>query len=346
MVADANGKAYNGFAINTALDEGPNGIADILGRVNVFRTLAMKDDRFIEAGEYVEPDDPQADYVRAQIANPGNAERLRLYADAPEGEAWVLTHSSYNQVMYDYLGGESNPDITLHNITDNRTRARFRLTVLKTPAVAAWAQQPDLWDQVRLCMPDYGDGCVGDYIVPELADELLVQFTHYAYNTTKSCADNVGQPHDVPGAEFQSLCHPNTYHWDNFYLSPTRPFRVIKALARTEAQDGRSSEPLRLQFAESAPQRAKLRFTALTSGADNPAVTTMQVSFDRGASWHQPAMQPEPENSFEKFRSYFTGAGDSDYVPAGTREVWFQADNPAYRDAFWVRDASFWVFSD
>ena len=339
VVADANGKAVNGFNINTALDEGPNGIADILGKINVFRTLLIKDGEFLQDGNYMQPNDAGAEYKRAQIANPGNAERLEVYAAAPPGEDWVITHSSYNEVMYNYLDGDNNPDITLHNVTNNRSRARFRFTVKKTPENNLWAAE--LWDQVSLCMPDYGNACVGEYIIPELHDELVVQFTHYAYNTTKSCADNVGQPHDKPGAAFQSLCHPNTYHWDDFYIAPGKPFRIIKALDRTLSMDGDASDAMVLLFKEPAPANSKLRFTALT-GAEN-GQTSLQVSFDKGASWHKPAMQYEPENNFGKFRSYFTGVDAASYVPAGTREVWLRAKNPDYRDAFWVRDASFWV---
>jgi hypothetical protein len=341
VVADANGKAVNGFNINTSLDEGPNGIADIPGNINVFRTLMLKDGRFMIDGNYVDPQDPQAQYKRAQIANPGNAERLEIYAQAPE-EDWVLTHTSYNQVMYDYLDGDNNPDVTLHNVTDNRTRTRFRLTVSEQPDNPAWV--PALWDQVSLCMPDYNDACIGEYIVPELADELLVQFTHYAYNTTKSCADNVGQPHDKPGAAFQSLCHPNTYHWDNFYLAPGIPFTIIKSIERTVAANGATGDHAILRFNAPAPENSKLRFTALTGGSEDG--TTLRISYDKGVSWHTPSMQYEPENDFGKFRSYYTGSDGTAYLPAGTQEVWFSADNPTYREAFWIRDASIWAFPD
>lgn len=339
VVADANGKAVNGFNINTALDEGPNGIADILGKINVFRTLFMKDNRFLIDGNYIQPDDNAAEYTRAQIANPGNPERLVVYASAPLGEDWVLTHRSYNEVMYDYLDGENDPDITLHNITDNRTRARFRLTIKKTPENSLWAAE--LWDQVSLCMPDYGNGCVGEYIVPELYSELVVQFTHYAYNTTKSCTDNVNQPHDKPGAAFQSLCHPNTYHWDNFYLSPGKPFQIIKALKRTQSTDANEAVPMIVQFAEPAPANSKFRFTALTGAVNGE--TSMRVSYDEGATWHTPSLQYEPQNNFTKFRNYFTGSDTGSYVPAGTQVVWITADNPDFRNEFWIRDASLWV---
>ena len=344
VVADANGKAFNGFAINTQLDEGANGVIDLLGGINVFLTLMLKNNRFIENGSYYSPQDPNAEFKRAQIANPGNPERLEIYAQAPQGENWVITHSSYNQVMYDYLRGSADDSVTLHNVTDNRTRARFRLTVKETPDIAAWAAEPELWDQVSLCMPDYGGGCVGDYIVPELPEKLLVQFTHYAYNTTKSCAQTIQQPHDIPGAAFQSICHPNTYHWDNFYVSPGKSFSMIRATERTYRHNGNSADPLRIEFDAPAPANSKLRFNALTGGTSNEinGVTTLQISYDSGATWHTPSMQPEPENNFDKFRSYFTGMGQDQSIPVGTQSILVRAQNPGFREAFWIREASFW----
>ena len=342
VVADANGKAVNGFNINTELDDGLSGPVDLLGGINVFRTMMVKDGRFLENGLPIAVDDPAAVYTRAQIANPGNAERLQLYQQAPENKDWVITHTSYNEVMADYLRSTGETDVTLHNVTDNRSRARFRLTVLKTPEDAAWAANADLWDQVSLCMPDYGNRCVGEYIVPELEDELLVQFTHYAYNTTKSC-DNAGQPHGVTGAAFQSTCHPNTYHWDNFYISPARSFTVTRSNERTAKADSRNGEVIALEFDEAAPPNSKLRFNALTGGVGNGR-TTLEVSFDDGVTWSVPNRQFEPENSFEKFRSYYTGASGAEYIPVGVRRVLFRADNAAWRDAFWIRDASFWSF--
>ncbi|OED37152.1 hypothetical protein AB833_24715 [Chromatiales bacterium (ex Bugula neritina AB1)] len=344
VVADANGKAVNGFNINTALDEGRNSPQEILGNINVFRTLVMKGTSFLENGEYISPKDPQAVYKRAQIANPGNPERLDLYAEAPQGESWVITHSNYNQVMYDHLNGDNNPDITLYNVTDNRKRARFRLTILKTPTRTAWANEAEKWDQVSLCMPEYGNGCIGEYIVPELHNELVVQFTHYAYNTTKSCDGR--QPHNTSKSEtiYQTSCHPNTYHWDDFYLSPGIPFTIIKATERTQRADSNAGETITLYFDEPAPPNSVLRFNALTGGSSNDATgaTSLQMSFDAGASWHTPQRQYEPENNFDKFRSYYTGISGGSYIPEGTTQVIFRAENASYRDAFWIRDASIW----
>ncbi len=348
VVADANGKAVNGFNINTALDEGRNSPQEILGGINVFRTLLMKGTDFLENGRHISPDDPLAVYKRAQIANPGNAERLDLYSTAPAGEDWVLTHSSYNQVMYDFLEGDNNPDITLYNVTDNRRRARFRLTLLKTPTPAAWAADADRWDQISLCMPDYGNGCVGEYIVPELQDNLVVQFTHYAYNTTKSCSDGGRQPHNTGQSEtiYQTTCHPNTYHWDDFYLSPAKPFSIIKASDRTQRADSTAGETITLNFPKPAPANSRLRFNALSGGTGNDAngETSIELSFDGGSNWHIPSRQFEPENNFDKFRSYYTGVTGSRVIPEGITQVLIRAENASYRDAFWLRDASIWSF--
>lgn len=354
VVADANGKAFNGFNINTHLDDSPLGAVGVLGGINVFRTMHLKNGEFLENGNYIDPNDPNAVFTRAQIANPGNPERLQLYSTAPENADWVIKHSNYNQVMLDYLLENNTPDMNLLNVTSNRKRERFRLSILKIPNIPAWAAEANQWDQVSLCMPEFvsanNNGCVGEYIVPELSKELLVQFTHYAYNTTKSC-DNAGQPHGFKGASFQSNCHPNTYHWDNFYLSPTKPFTIIKAKQRTAkviGQDQNNAEIIRLQFEQAAPAKTKLRFNALTGGtnADGTGDTTLEVSFDNGTSWVKPNRQAEPENNFDKFRSYYTGEGANEYIPEGVTEVLFRANNPRFKDAFWIRDASFWSFSD
>ena len=347
VVADANGKAVNGFNINTELNDSMAGPRDVAGGVNVFRTMMMKDGRFLDNVAVIDPADPAAVYTRAEITNPGNSDRLALYQQAPQGKDWVITDSSYNQVMYDYLGGDDNPDVTLHNVTDNRSRALFRLTVLKTPTDPEWAANAELWDQVSLCMPEYGNGCIGEYIVPELDNELLVQFTHYAYNTTKSCDSAASQPHGIEGAAFQTTCHPNTYHWDNFYISPSLPFTVTKASQRTMKADGSSGQLIELEFEEPSPPNSKLRFNALTGGVGDgaDAQTSLEVSFDEGATWSVPSRQFEPQNSFDKFRSYYTGIGDSAYIPAGVKKVLFKAENANYRGAYWIRDAAFWSFA-
>jgi hypothetical protein len=346
VVADANGKAFNGFNINTALDETMIGPAGVLGGINVFRSMMVANGEFLRNGSYLSPDTADATFARAQIANPGNPDRLALYANAPD-QNWVITHTSYNQVMLDYLQAQGDTTATLHSVTDNRTRAQFRLTIKKTPEPAAWAASPQLWDQVSLCMPQYGNGCVGEYIVPELPDQLLVQFTHYAYNTTKSCEAGGEQPHDTTdsGTLYQTTCHPNTYHWDNFYLSPGAPFSVIRADSRTASANGTNGELITLNFPQPAPPQSKLRFTALSGaiGSDADAVTSIEMSFDEGASWQRPSRQPEPQNRFDRFRSYYTGADGGEYIPVGTQRVLLRADNPPFRDQWWIRDASIWT---
>ncbi len=345
VVADANGKALNSLSINTVLNDAMTGPADAPGAINVFRSMMIDNGRFLQNGQYIQPDDANATWVRAQIANPGDPDRQTLYQNAPDSH-WVITHTSYNQVMLDHLRANAGEQATLHSVTDNRSRAQFRLTIKKTPESAAWAANPELWDQVSLCMPQYGDGCIGEYIVPELPALLLVQFTHYAYNTTKSCASGGEQPHSSiePGTIYQTTCHPNTYHWDNFYIALGVPLRMIRADARTDAANGDEGELITLEFPEAAPEKSKLRFTALAGAiGDGPDTTTsIEMSFDQGASWHRPRRQPEPQNNFDRFRSYYTGTSQSEYIPSGTTRVWLRAQNAPYRNRWWIRDASIW----
>ena len=61
---------------------------------------------------------------------------------------------------------------------------------------------------------------------------------------------------------------------------------------------------------------------------------------------HQlPNRQAKPENNFDKFRSYYTGDDANEYIPEGVTEVLFRANNPRFRNAFWIRDASYWSFA-
>ena len=339
--ADGNGRAVNSLSINTQLNDGMDGPVELLGGLTVFRTLMMKAGKFLEQGRFINVDDPGAIYKRAKINSAGDPGRFDLYTLGPDTK-WVRKDVSYNEVMRDYERANGNPSASLHSVTDNRKRARFRLTILKTPDVAVWGANPELWDQVSLCMPEFDNACVGDYIVPELPDQLLVQFTHFSYNTTKSCTGAGRQP----GHVFQSTCHPNTYHWDDFYISPGKAFDIMRSTQRTASADSTKNGMVTLNFPRPAPAKSKLRFTALSEGqlVSGNQETSLQVSFDNGQTWFTPQRQYEPENDFSSFRPYFTGQGNSPYVPTGINKVLIKGKNAKYRDDFWVRDASLWSF--
>ena len=340
--ADGNGRAVNSLSINTELNDGMDGPVELLGGLAVFRTLMMKAGKFLENGQFINPADPAAVYKRAKINNPGDAGRFDLYTQGPDTN-WVRKDTTYNKVMRDHRQANGSTTASLHSVTDNRKRTQFRLTIVETPdATAAWAANPQLWDQVSLCMPEFDNVCVGDYIVPELPDQLVVQFTHFSYNTTKSCTGAGLQPDHV----FQSSCHPNTYHWDDFYISPSKPFNIIRSIERTASSDATKNQIVTLNFPKPAPPRSKLRFTALSDGQllQGKQVTSLEVSFDNGQTWLTPARQYEPENNFSVFRSYFTGQGNNPYVPTGIKKVLIKGNNAKYTDKLWIRDASLWSF--
>ena len=340
--ADSNGRAVNSLSINTQLNDGMDGPVELLGGLSVFRTLMMKAGKFLENGQFINPNDTAATYKKAKINSPGDPGRFELYSQGPNTN-WVLTDTSYNHIMHNNLNGNNNRVTSLHSVTNNRRRTQFRLTIQETPdASTAWSARPDLWDQVSLCMPEFRNACVGEYIVPELPDKLAVQFTHFSYNTTKSCTGAGLQP----GHVFQSTCHPNTYHWDNFYISPTKPFKIIKSVERTGQANSNENGVVVLNFTKPAPARSKLRFTALagSSKIQGKQETSLKVSYDNGKTWYTPERQFEPENDFSKFRPYYTGKGSAAFVPAGTKKVLIKGNNALYRDDFWIRDASFWSF--
>ena len=105
----------------------------------------------------------------------------------------------------------------------------------------------------------------------------VVQFGHHSYNPMKNGGTNI----------------PDTWHWDNFSISPAVPFTIIES----DRRRADASAPA-LTFAAPAPGGSNLRFDARGSN--------IQVSFDGGASWQaagrQAVAKPDQE---EVFKSYW-----------------------------------------
>jgi hypothetical protein len=115
----------------------------------------------------------------------------------------------------------------------------------------------------------------------------VVQFGHHTYTPTKDC----------------NKCRPNTWHWDNISISPARPFTIIRGQQRMIDQD---SEPI-VTFSQPAPRNAHIRFAAFGN--------TIEVSFDKGASWQRAEKQAQEEANQYQAHSYWTG------VPEGVTHV-------------------------
>ena len=135
----------------------------------------------------------------------------------------------------------------------------------------------------------------------------VVQFGHHSYNPMKDGGTNL----------------PDTWHWDNFNISPAIPFTIIES----DHRRADATAPA-VTFAAPAPGGSNLRFDARGSN--------IQVSFDGGA-WQAAGRQAvaKPDQD-EVFKSYWMP------IPAGATSVAFRGTN--FCCGPWaVRDAS--IFS-
>ena len=139
-----------------------------------------------------------------------------------------------------------------------------------------------------------------------LAPDYVVQFAQHSYNPAK----------DGAGA-------PATWHWDEFKVSPSVPFTIIKTHTRALFQNGS------IVFDAPAPTNSWLRFSAVGS---------VQYSVNGGSTY-----QTAPKQSFishpEHAASYFVP------IPAGTQSVslklgadsWYQGPFVAQDFAIWSK---------
>lgn len=159
-------------------------------------------------------------------------------------------------------------------------------------------------DHLTFGMPGYNLWWINNAPMPALDwTQGIVQFGHHSYNPTKDC----------------SGCSPNTWHWDNVNISPSRPFTILRADRRfADAQNQTLTLP------DAAPAGANLRFAGV--GSD------LAVSYDGGKSWVPAALQKQMQTPKEEhFKSYWMP------IPAGTTTVMFRGA------AFWGGD---WMVRD
>lgn len=140
---------------------------------------------------------------------------------------------------------------------------------------------------VAFGMPQYNLWWVNTDIEDLGWDTGVVQFGHHTYTPTKSCSN----------------CGPNTWHWDNISIQPARPFTRIPGQPRMIDE---ASDPI-ITFERPAPLHAHLRFSAFGN--------TIEVSFDKGASWHPAKKQAQEHDRRYQAYSYWTE------VPAGVTDV-------------------------
>ncbi|MDT8307419.1 MAG: hypothetical protein RRC07_15920 [Anaerolineae bacterium] len=159
-------------------------------------------------------------------------------------------------------------------------------------------------DHIRFGMPEYDKWWL-DTSVDLDWTEAVVQFGHHSYNPTKDGGT------------------PVTWHWDEIFIEPAKPFTILPADQRTVAPE----EETTVSFPEPAPEGAYLRFAA--------AGEQFEVSFD-GGPWQPAELQVQERAVDGSFSTYWVPA------PAGTRTVSFRGENWFGGD-WHIRDVALWA---
>jgi hypothetical protein len=137
-------------------------------------------------------------------------------------------------------------------------------------------------------------------------DDLVVQFAHHSYTPTKS--DSCG-----------NVCRPNTWHWANFNLSPSRPFSLI--------QGPRVTNGGTVKFDQPAPPNSFLRFSALCRVTIDGKPVERQTFLGQTAhmsSYFVPI--PVGKQSFE---IRFSPEGDCGHGAAKDIAIWAKSERTA-----------------
>lgn len=242
---------------------------------------------------------PLEDWLPDLQGYPKNAVTLRMNLGTPT--SWVAeVFQNYKQADYgDGWTAYSDANITASN--QAATRQTFKLTLSKTHI------------RFEMLPSSTAQGAVFvDQNIPALNfDKGIVQFGHHSYNPTK---DGAGSP--------------GTWHWDNFSISPSVPFTMVKGLTRYVDPES----PV-MEFAAPAPANAYLRFAG---------VGTISLSFDGGKTWQKatPARASGERNGGNAGHasSYFVP------IPQGTQTVKFKFTKRGgwYDGPFIAQDMSIW----
>ncbi|HLF79283.1 MAG TPA: hypothetical protein VJB57_17515 [Dehalococcoidia bacterium] len=193
----------------------------------------------------------------------------------------------------------SMDNLTPDEVNDAAVRQTFKLTISRTgirfemlpSATNVCSAQPNA------CL------FVDENLDASSFTQAVVQFAQHSYNPTK---DNAGEP--------------ATWHWDEFNLSPSIPFTLIKTSTRIVEDE------TPVHFNAPAPANSYLRFSATTSLAE--------VSFNGGATWQVARATSKPDAAEHLAQSYFTP------IPQGVQDVKFRLGNTA--NGKHARDFSIW----
>jgi hypothetical protein len=161
---------------------------------------------------------------------------------------------------------------------------------------------------VRFGMPAYDFWWVDTDIADLGWDQGVVQFGHHSYDPTRNCP----------------TCGPNTWHWDNVYISSAIPFTMLRADRRYVDPD---TEP-GVTFPGPSPAGSRLRFAGVGRN--------IEVSLDGGATWEPAQLQTQMRYDYTRFQSYWTP------IPAGVASVQFRGESATPGLPWMVQDIAIW----
>lgn len=176
---------------------------------------------------------------------------------------------------------------------------------------------------LKVWMPAYGNQLV--WVDDAIATPLpfaqgVVQFGHHSYNPEKECPAGTIQG--------QVGCRAGTWHWDNFSLSPSIPFTMIRSNERA-ALAASPGAPMTFTFPQPAPQNAHLRMSAVGDG--------YQFSLDNGSSWAPLRRQPSEQDATGHAEPYWQP------IPPGVTAVQLKATTPGWWGQDMVEYAAIWA---
>jgi hypothetical protein len=149
-------------------------------------------------------------------------------------------------------------------------------------------------------------------------DHATVQFDDRVYNAEKACGVSTEDQFNIDHTAYGELtCPNNTWHWDNISIAPYLPFSVIKSVPENFAQH--TGSPTTVTFQSPSVAGSYLAFVQFGHTPD------LRVSYDRGATWHAPHIQPSiaPNNG----ASEENGEAIFDPMPAGVQAVMVLGSN-------------------
>ena len=161
-------------------------------------------------------------------------------------------------------------------------------------------------NRVRVSLPDH-DLVWDDLELDDLGWDLaLVSFLHHSYTPFKS--GNGG---------------PNTWHWDNVSIAPSKALTILPGDKRWVNEDN-----ARVAFSKPAPAGSHLRGSAIG--------TQLEVSVDGGATWAVTTRQASAKMAQPTWQFWHP-------IPAGTRDILLRAGLPQpnwWRSAWIAKDIS------